>query len=117
MSILNDIRDALAEVDGSVYYGSAALHPKDARWDYTVFARRAMRPTGGKTGYTDLVDVSIVREEYVPDGLAERVVDAVTAVPGVRLAGQDHVYDYMVKPGTTVTVEALTLTFSWSRKR
>lgn len=117
MSILNSVRDALAALDEHVYYGSAALHPKDALWNYTVFSRRALRPTGGKAAYTDLIEVSVVREEYIPDGLAEKVIEAVCAVPGVKLLAQDAAYDYMVKPSTSVTVEALTLTFSWSRKR
>ena len=66
--------------------------------------------------YTDAFDVHIVREEFIPEGTDTEYIEKLTALPGVRLAGDDGVFDYMMKPGTDHVVEMLTLSFVRARK-
>ena len=117
MTTLNDVRDALADIDPNVYYGTAAKLPKGAPWNYIVFSRSTMGRSPGRTGMADGVEVAIVREEYIPDGLAEAVVEAVEAIPGMRQASGDARYYYDVRPGTTTTCEMLLLDFTRARRR
>ncbi|MBX9032669.1 hypothetical protein [Gordonibacter massiliensis (ex Traore et al. 2017)] len=115
--ILDDIQEKLLEIDPNVFYGTAEKLDRKKPWDYIVFSRRAMRPNSAKTGYADAFEVAIVREEFVPDGLPEKVIEAVTSIKGVRLADVNGVYDYVVKPNTSDTVEVLALEFVRPRKR
>lgn len=114
--MLNEIQNALLGLDPNVYYGTSAKHDRDAPWDYMVFSRGAIRPSKNKTGYVDVVHVQIVREEYVPDGLPEQVV-ATLKEAGVKVSDEDAMYDYVVKPKTTDTVEIVSMTFVRPRKR
>lgn len=114
--MLNDIQDSLMRIDRNVYYGTAAKLPKDAPWDYIVFSRKALSRSQGRTGLTDSVEVAIVREEYIPDGLAEEVIAAMESIPGIRMSQDGGSYVYSVKPGTAVTCEMLVLSFSKARR-
>lgn len=116
-STLNAIRDALESVDGRVYYGTAADHPKDAPWDYTVFSRESTAAKANLTGYTETFIVSVVRESHVPDGTLDELVAAMASVPGMKLdASRAAEYVYDVKPGTRQTVEMLVARFARGRK-
>lgn len=114
--ILNDVQAALDAIDEHTYYGTAALHPKDKPWDYIVFLRDVLKRSANKSGYTDEIIVEIVREEFIPDGLPEKVIGALESLAGVRLIEGRNEYWYAVKPSTQLTVEKLTLHFSHSRK-
>lgn len=115
--ILNDIQSKLLEIDPNVFYGTAAKLDKEKPWDYIVFSRRVMRQNQAKTGYADSFEVAVVREEFVPDGLPERVIEALTSIKGVRLSDRDILYDYKVKPNTSDTVEMIAMEFVKPRKR
>lgn len=115
--ILNQIQKALETIDPNVYYGTSITHPKNNPWDYIVFSRDAITRNSGKSGYTDVVNVSIVREEYVPESLPELVIDVMEALPGVKLQEGKHEFNYVIKPGTQLTIEMLTLVFTRARKR
>lgn len=115
--LIDDAMDALEAVDPNTFYGTASALPKGAPWDFTVFKRRSIRRTGGKTGYSDSLVVVIVRERYIPDGLAERVVEAMEQLPGINLVKEsEHPFDYEVNPQTGNTCEMLTLSFARARK-
>lgn len=114
--ILTDVHDALAEIDENIYYGTAAELPKDEPWNYIVFSRDVLDRKKDKSGFADVLNVAIVREEFIPDGLAERVIDAVESLAGFRLKEGSHKYWYAVKPSTHATVEQLVLQFTHSRK-
>lgn len=114
--ILNEIKDVLSTFDENVYYGSNAKHDEDSPWDYIVFGRERLRASGNKTGLADVFDVLISREEFIEDGLPERVIDALVAIPGIRVSSEDGEYTYAVNPGTKDTVEMLTLRFVRARK-
>lgn len=115
--ILNDLQDALLSVDENVYYGTAEQHPKDKRWDYIVFSRDVISRNDNRTSLTDTVNVAIVREEYIEEGLPETIVDTVEGLKGFRLASGNHEYFYTVKPNTNLVVEMLVLKFTHSRKK
>ena len=120
--LLNEVRDALETLDDIVFYGLTPPSLFDAKgkeieeWNYTVFNRTKLKSSMNKTSYSDAFEVHIVREEYIPEGTDVEVIEKLTAIPGVKLASEDGVYDYMMKPGTTHVVEMLTLTFTRSRK-
>lgn len=114
---LNLIRDALKAVDVNVFYGIASQLPKDAPWNYTVFSRDTTDPTEKRTGYTDRYIVSVVREDYIPEGLFDEVVEAVEGIPGMRFSAQGAEYVYDVMPGTSDTAEMMVVRFAKPRKR
>lgn len=115
--ILDDIKQKLTEVDPLVFYG---LMHEDSRdlpaWDYIVFNRTKLKNSANKTSFSDYFEVHIVRENFVPDGLGDAVVAKLQEIPGVKLTGDDGVYDYTVKASTDTVVEMLTLTFVRARK-
>lgn len=114
--ILTDVQQALEAIDEHTYYGTAAQHPKNAKWDYFVFSRDVLKRNSNRSSYADEIMVEIIREEYIPDGLPEQVIEAMEALAGVRLIEGKHEYWYAVKPSTQLTVERLVLHFSHSRK-
>lgn len=120
--LLNDIKTALESIDPIVFYGLTPPRIYDKKgkevntWDYTTFNRTKLKSATQKTSYVDAFDVHIVREEFIPEGLAEEYIEKLTALPGVKLASEDGVYDYTMKPGTDNVVEMLTLSFTRARK-
>lgn len=114
--ILDEIKSKLLEIDNEVLYGSYAKLDRTEPWDYIVFMRGKMRRNKSDTCYVDTYKVVIVREEYVPDGLAEQVIEALKSIPGVRASDSDFWYDYVIKPNTSDTVEMLVLEFTKTRK-
>lgn len=115
--ILNEIKGKLGEVDSNVFYGAVDKKMKEEIWDYIVFNRAAMRSNQNKTGFSDVYTVHIVREEFIPDGTAEDVIEKMLEISGMRLAGTDSDYDYMVKPKTDAVVEMLSIEFVKARKK
>lgn len=114
--ILREIEAKLQELDPNVYYGAAWKHKADAIWDYIVFNRRVVKHSTNKTSDSDYFDVTIVRENYIPEGFDTEVIKKVCELPGVRLAGNDSVFDYGQKPNTTTVIETLTISFVRARK-
>lgn len=120
--LLNDVKNTLKEIDPIVFYGIVPAKLTDENgnevdeWNYSVFNRVKFRNHANKTSYSDHFQVHIVREEYIPEGTDIDVITKLTALPGVRLADEDGVYTYVMKPNTDTVVEMLTLTFTRSRK-
>ena len=120
--LLTDIKTVLESIDPIVFYGLTPTRIHDAEghevntWDYITFNRIRLRSSMQKTSYADVFEVHIVREEFIPEGIDVEVIEKLTALPGVKLATEDGVYDYTMKPGTDNVVEMLTLTFTRSRK-
>lgn len=120
--LLNEVRKVLETVDPIVFYGLTPPTLYDAEgnktdeWNYTVYNRTKLKSALNKTSYSDAFEVHIVREEYIPEGTDVDIIEKLTALPGVKLASEDGVYDYMMKPGTNHVVEMLTLTFVRVRK-
>ena len=111
-STLDLISAALADIDERVYYGTAAKLPKGQPWNYTVFSREPAHRSANKTGITHVYAISVVRENFVPEGMMGEVIDAMESIPGMRMAGDTIEFDYQVKPGTSDTCEMMTVKFS-----
>lgn len=115
--ILNDIKEKLAEIDPNTFYAAAPKRKLQDAWDYIIFRRGKLRKSTNGTGYADVYEVSIIREEFIPDGLAEEVIKAMKSIPGMREASTDGEFDYLVKPDSDDVVEMLVLEFVKPRKR
>lgn len=109
--MLSDIKTALEALGLTVYYGAAGTLSGEDEWSYIVFYRTTLGPTGGKTGLAQVYEVALVHEDYVPDELVLDTIDAMTALPGVRLADTGGTYQYTTKPNTEQVIEILTIDF------
>ena len=115
---LDRISDALSVIDDEVWYGVAAKHSDRDPFNYTVFSRDKTSASANLTSYQEGIMVAVVRENYIPEGMDAKVIDAMTAIPGVKLdASKDIEYRYDVKPGTTNTIEMMVVYFRRGRKR
>ena len=114
--LLNVIKTKLEEVDPRVYYGIVDKEVAKIAWDYIVFNRVGLKSSPNKTGKGDTFDVHIVREHFIPDGLAEQIIEKVCSIAGVRETSEDGTYNYVQKPNTNIVVEMLTLHFVRARK-
>lgn len=116
--ILSDIEQKLKEIDPVVFYGCVDADSEEIKncWNYIVFNRVKLRTSSDKTSYVDVIEVHIVREEYVPDGIDVEVTEKLRSIPGVKRSSDDGTYEYTRKPNTGNVVEMLTLTFTRARK-
>lgn len=114
--ILEDIKNQLETVDQRVFYGMVDESVAKTAWNYIVFNRTKLAVTGNKTGYADGYDVSIVRENFIPEGVDLAIIERMTEIHGMRLAAIDGEYNYILKPNTNIVVEMLTLHFVRARK-
>ena len=115
--ILDDIKKKLEQIDPIVFYGAVDSTVKDTLWNYIVFNRTVMKPSANKSGYTDGYSVHIIRENFIPDGLAEEVIEKMLEIAGMRESGSDMQYQYIVKPNTDDVVEMLSIDFVNARKK
>ena len=115
--ILNDIKEKLEQIDPIVFYGVVDITMKDTLWNYIVFNRTVMKPSASKKGYTDGYSVHIIRENFIPDGLAEEVIEKMLEIAGMRESGSDMQYQYIVKPNTDDVVEMISIDFVNPRKK
>lgn len=114
--ILTDIEARLKEIDPKVYYGMVDDSVAETVWDYIVFNRKTISHSSNKTSSTDKFDVHVIRENYIPDGLEDEVIDKLRELPGVRLTGEDTSFAYVQKPNTNVVVEMMSIHFLRARK-
>lgn len=114
---LEDIEAVLQELDPNVFYGMVEDDKvkKMAVWNYTVFNRTTINYSTNRTSTSDYFDVNIIRENYVPEGLDTEVIARLTALSGVRLAG-NATLNYLRKPNTNIVMEILTIPFTRVRK-
>lgn len=117
METLDAIDAALRCIDQEVHYGIASKHDPRKPWNYTVFSRSTTSPKDNLTGYTDGYLVAVVRENFVPEIAIDEVVDAMRAIPGMKLDVKRSVeYVYDVKPGTSNAIEMMLVYFVRGRK-
>ena len=118
--ILDEIKNKLKEVDPIVFYGMADSYDENGdqitEWNYTVFMRKALSSNTNKTGYSDRFLVTIIRENFIPEGLDISVIDKMDEI-GLRLASPDCQFNYVKNPNTNTVVELLTMEFVKARKR
>ena len=109
--ILNEIKEKLQEIDQNVFYGMVDDIMRETVWDYIVFGRKNLRFSTNKTGCSKYFTVSIIRENFIPDGLELDVIRKVLEIDGMRVADQDGTYEYIQKPNTNVVVELFSIDF------
>ena len=114
--ILNEIQDKLELIDENVFYGAVDNKMKETLWNYIVFNRVKLSPSQSKTGYTAEYAVHIIRENFIPEGLEEEVIEALKTIKGVRVDSDGGTYDYVTKPGTNIVVEMFSINFYLPRK-
>ena len=114
--MLTEIESKLQLFGLPVYYGMVDDKQREMVWNYFVFNRRTLKHPGNKTGVSEYFDVHLVRENYIPEGEADRVIEAMCALPGVRRTAEDCTFQYSQKPNTNVVVELLTIPFVRARK-
>lgn len=115
--MLNEIKTKLQEIDDNIFYGMVDDRMKETVWDYIVFNRTVKRQNSNKTGYSDYYSVHVVRENFIPEGLEEAVIDKMLEIEGMRLAGNDGSYTYVPKPNTNVVVEMFSMDFVKAKKK
>lgn len=109
--ILNDIKEKLLEVDPNVFYGMVDNSIRETVWDYMVFHRKRISISQNKTNFSYYFTVSIIRENFIPEGLDRTVISKICEIPGMRVADNDPVFNYVAKPNTNVVVEMLSIDF------
>lgn len=114
--ILDDIKEKLEEIDEFVFYGAVDNRMKETLWNYTVFNRVKLTPSQNKTGYTAEYSVHIIRENFIPEGLEERTIEALKTIKGLRVDSDGGSYDYVTKPSTNTVVEMFSINFYIPRK-
>lgn len=113
MVILEEIQKALESVsDMPVYYGKTFASENDKQ-NYIVFNRRNVSKSGkNNCDFNYYYQVHIIHENYIPEGFEHKIVDAMEAIPGMKLTTDNHNYQYVLLNSTDTVVELLTLTFT-----
>ena len=114
--ILEEIKERLEEIDENVFYGAVDNRMKETLWNYIVFNRVKLAPGQNKTGYTAEYAVHIIREDFIPEGLEEEVIETLKSIPGVRVNSDGGTYDYVTKPSTNAIIEMFSINFYIPRK-
>lgn len=115
--ILEDIQQKLLGIDSKVFYGKVDEKEIENDWNYIVFMRKKLSFDAQKNSFSDKFIVAVIRENFIPDGLENDVIEAMRTIPGVKLSSADGEYNYVQKPNTNTVVEILTLEFVRARKR
>ena len=115
--ILQEVNDILLTIDPKVIYGKVTESdvPKGQLWNYIVFNRTKKSCPTNKTGYGDHFSVHLVRENFIPEGLDEVLIEKVTGIAGVRLVGEGQ-FNYVEKPNTGTVVEMFSVDFVKAKK-
>ncbi len=113
MEILAKIKEQLEKINPDVYYGSAGTTGANGKtldkWNYIVFRRS--KSTASSTKKNDYYTVAVVNEDYIEEDTAEKIIESMTAIPGMKVANQDITYGYETKPNTNTVIEIMILTF------
>ena len=114
--ILNEVKEILERFDENVFYGAVDSRMAETLWNYIVFNRVKLSPSANKTGYTAEYALHIIREDYIPEGLEEEVIEGLKTIKGLRIDGDGGSYDYTTKPSTNTVVEMFSINFYIPRK-
>lgn len=106
--------DENVPMSGGVFYGICTAQNLP-EWNYFVFNRRKMLTTNSKA-YTDLIDIHIIHENYIPENYELQVIAALKEdIPGFS-PFEDITYDYVTKGETDIVVEMATISMKKARK-
>lgn len=101
-----------------VFYGAASDRlGKMKNWNYIILKRdRNARSGKSNTDSTMYYTVTLVHEDYIPEGMAEELAKTIlNDVPGMHFTS-DIEYDYGFKNGTDMVVEAAIIQFYKAQK-
>lgn len=115
--ILEDIQQKLEQIDSKVFYGKVDEKAISEDWNYIVFMRKRLSFDAQKNSFSDRFVIAVIRENFIPDGLENDIIEAMRTIPGVKLSSTDGEYNYVQKPNTNTVIEILTLEFVRARKR
>ena len=73
------IKEALQEVEPKVFYGIGRFQNRN-NWDCIVYGRRRKGKTESRAGVIIRYFVAIVKEEEIPEGMEEKVLQAMKKV-------------------------------------
>lgn len=111
------IEKSLSKIDSNVYYGKIPESDLKNDWNYLVFGKSRLKPSGtDNINLTDNYWVSIIRENYIPDSLTTEIIDELNSIPGLKLTSDEGEYEYIFKGKSDLVVEILTLSFAKVRK-
>lgn len=115
--MLNEIEKTLKELDNNVYYG-ISTHDEECEWNYIVFNRKKIKPSSKNLlGFTDYYSITIVRENYIPEGFEREVIEKIEKDTMLKIADNEYMYNYLIKPNTNTVVELLTMDFVKAKRR
>lgn len=117
MTIRDDIKTKLLEIDENVYYGMIGDNIDIDEWNYIVFGKQKMKKADNGVDLVDYYVVTVVRENYIPDDVVTTVIAKMTEIPGMRLANSECEYEYTMKGNTNLVVEVLPIYFAKTLKR
>ena len=104
------------ELKSDVYFGMGPKKP--VKYDYIVFNRLKSHYSKDLSSITDYFEVTILREDFIPDDLDSQIIKALTeGISGLKLSATDTEYMYWKKPNTDVNVEFMRILFYKARKR
>lgn len=109
--LLDEIKSKLQELDEHVFFGMVDNSMREMIWDYIVFERTRFSHNANKTSRSYYFTVRIIREDFIPEGFENAVIDKMLEISGMRLADVDPTFDYVPKPNTNVVVEMLSIDF------
>lgn len=109
--ILETIEEKLKEIDPYTFYGMVDEAMNEMLWNYTVFARKSIGHSTNKTSYSHVYSVTIVRENFIPEGLELEYIKKMKEIAGMKPADADIVISYVEKPNTNRVVELMTIEF------
>lgn len=105
------IEKRLNELGEEIYYGGGRFKDRET-WDCIIYGKRRMKKSAGTN--TQVWFAAIVKEERIPEGLEDRVIQKMREA-GMKRTDADAVYDYTAKSGECM-VEICTMEFSKSSK-
>lgn len=109
--MVEEIKAKLQEIDENVYYGAGKFEKRDL-WDCIVFGKKRIKRVQNTAVYVWFV--AIVREEEIPEGLPEKVIEKVREL-GLKQTDANIEFGYTEKSAECM-VEICTIEFFKSKK-
>ena len=112
MSILNKLRNSLETFNYKVCYGKCFDPEND--WNVIIYKRLSFRKKN--KDYITQYEVTICQENYIQEGLAEKIIKKVTEDTKLKLLNNEMPFYYLRRGESKDVIETLTLTFVWIDK-
>ena len=119
MSTAEQIKKKLEEFGDDVFYGAVPVtsFADDDPWNFITFQREPVKVSKNATSIARSYCVVVSRESEIPEGFEEEIIEAVTSIPGIKLATDvDVEYSYAINPNSHVSVEACEIHFRKGEK-